>query len=117
MGSTGNVQPFLALSERLLKADHEVRVCTSEIYRDRFTKHGVDFYAVGVPFDPERLHRGNGRYRQNKKSPESAVFIAKEGILYKAEKWCQDHLKGMEGYDLAICYSADVPGPGSSNPE
>ncbi len=109
-GSTGDVQPFLALSERLLKADHEVRVCTSEIYRDRFTKHGVDFYAVGVPFDPERLHRAMDAIVKIKNPLKSAVFIAKEGILYKAEKWCQDHLKGMEGYDLAICYSADVPG-------
>lgn len=30
-GSTGDVQPFLVLARQLLKAGHEIRVCTSEI--------------------------------------------------------------------------------------
>ena len=109
-GSTGDVQPFLALSERLLKAGHKVRVCTSEIYRDRFTKHGVDFYPVGAPFDLDRLDQAMDRIVQIKDPLKSAILIAKEGILYKADQWYEDCLKGMEGYDLAICHSADVPG-------
>jgi UDP:flavonoid glycosyltransferase YjiC (YdhE family) len=109
-GSTGDVQPFLALSERLLKAGHEVRVCASEMYRERFTKLGLDFYAVGVPFDSERLNRAMDAVVQIKNPLKSAIFIAKEGILYKAEQWYGDCLKGMEGYDLAICHSADIPG-------
>ena len=109
-GSTGDVQPFLALSERLSKEGHEVRVCTSEVYRDRFTKHGVDFYPVGVPFDLDRLDQVMDAIVQIKDPLKSAIFIAKEGILYKADKWYEDCLKGMEGYDLAICHSADVPG-------
>ena len=109
-GSTGDIQPFLALSERLLKAGHEVRVCTSEIYRERFTKLGVGFYAVGVPFDSERLNRLMDAIIKIKNPLKSAIFIAKDGILYKAEQWYQDCLKGMEEYDLAICHSADIPG-------
>ena len=109
-GSTGDIQPFLALSERLLKEGHEVRVCTSEIYRDRFTKRGIDFYAVGVPFDLDRLNQAMDAIVQIKDPLKSATFVAQEGILYKADKWYEDCLKGMEGYDLAICHSADVPG-------
>ena len=109
-GSTGDVQPFLALSERLLKRGHEVRVCTSEIYRDRFTKRGSDFYAVGAPFDLDRMNQAMDAIVQIKDPLKSAISIAKEGLLYKADKWYEDCLKGMEGYDLAICHSADVPG-------
>lgn len=109
-GSTGDVQPFLALSERLSKEGHKVRVCTSETYRDRFTKRGVDFYPVGAPFDLDRLDRLMDVTVQIKDPLQSAIFIAREGILYKADKWYEDCLKGMEGYDLAICHSADVPG-------
>ena len=47
---------------------------------------------------------------QIKNPLKSAILIAKEGILYKADQWYEDCLKGMEGYDLAICHSADVPG-------
>ena len=109
-GSTGDIQPFIALSERLVKAGYEVRVCTSEIYRDKFAKRGVDFYAVGVPFDQDRLDRAMDAIIQVKNPLKSSIFIAKEGILYKAEKWYRDCFEGMAGHDLAICHSADIPG-------
>ena len=41
---------------------------------------------------------------------ESAIRIAKDGILANADEWYQGCLRGMEGYDFAICHSADVPG-------
>ncbi len=109
-GTSGDVQPFLALSERLMKVGHEVRVCTSEIYRDRFTKRGIDFYPVGAPFDFNHLNQAMDTLVQIKDPLESTISIAKEGILHKADRWYEDCLKGMEGYDLAICHSADVPG-------
>ena len=109
-GSTGDVQPFLALSERLSKEGHKVRVCTSEIYRDRFAERGIDFYAVGAPFDLDRLDQAMDEIVQIKNPLKSAILIATEGILYKADQWYEDCLNGMEGYDLAICHSADVPG-------
>ena len=109
-GSTGDVQPFLALSERLSKEGHKVRVCTSEIYRDRFTKRGIDFYPVGAPFDLDRLDRAMDAIVQIKDPIKSAILIATEGILYKADQWYEDCRKGMEGYDLAICHSVNVPG-------
>ena len=109
-GTTGDVQPFLALSDRLLKVGHEVRVCTSEIYREQFAKRGIDFYPVGVSFDPDRLNQRMDAIVQIKNPLKSAIFIVRECILYKADQWYEACLKGMEGYDLAICHSADVPG-------
>ena len=109
-GTTGDVQPFLALSERLLKAGHEVRVCTSEIYRERFTSRGIDFYPVGVSFDLNRLNQAMDAIVQIKNPLKSTISIAKEGLLYKADKWYEDCLRGMEGYDLAICHAVDIPG-------
>ena len=109
-GSTGDVQPFLGLSERLLKAGHEIRVCTSGIYRDRFAKRGLDFYEVGIPFDPDRFNHLMDEIIKIKNPLKSALFIAREGILFGAEKWYQDCLKAMVGYDLAVCHSGDIPG-------
>ena len=93
-GSTGDVQPFLALSKRLSQEGHEVRVCTSEIYRDRFTKHGVDFYPVGAPFDLDRLDQAMDAIVQIKDPLKSAILIVKEGILYKANQWYEDCPQG-----------------------
>lgn len=109
-GSTGDVQPFLALARQLLSAGHEIRVCTSEIYRERFIKHSVDFYAVGVPFDFDRMHCVMDAVVKIKDPLRSSILLVKNGILYKADKWYQDCLKGMAGYDLAICHSADIAG-------
>ena len=109
-GTTGDVQPFLALSERLLKVGHEVRVCTSEIYRERFAKCGIDFYPVGVSFTADRLNQAMDAIAQIKNPFKSTIAIVKEGLLYKADKWYEDCLRGMVGYDLAICHAADVPG-------
>lgn len=109
-GSTGDVQPFLALARQLLKADHEVRVCTSEVYRERFIKHSVDFYTVGVPFDFNHMHRAMDKVVKIKDPLRSSILLVKDGILHKADKWYEGCLKGMEGHDLAICHSADVAG-------
>ena len=83
-GTTGDVQPFLALSDRLSKEGHEVRVCTSEIYRNRFAKCGVGFYPVGVPFDSDRMNQLMDAIVQIKNPLKSTISIAKEGLLYKA---------------------------------
>jgi UDP:flavonoid glycosyltransferase YjiC (YdhE family) len=109
-GSTGDVQPFLALARQLLKVGHEVRVCTSEIYRERFIKYAVDLYAVGVPYDFDYMHRAMDKVAKIKDPLRSAILLVKNGILYKADRWYQDCLKGMAGHDLAICHSADIAG-------
>ena len=109
-GTAGDVYPFLALSQRLVAAGHDVRVCASNIYRNLFAKIGVDFCAVGCPFDLDYFHGLMDSLVQIKNPLESAVRIAKEGILVNADKWYSDCVQGMVGYDFAICHSADVPG-------
>lgn len=109
-GTTGDVYPFLALSERLVAQGHDVRVCASSFFQSRFTKVGVDFYAVGTPFDFDHFHEFIDDLVQIKDPLESAIRIVKYGIMADADEWYQDCLQGMEGFDLAICHSADVPG-------
>lgn len=109
-GSTGDVQPFLALARKLRNAGNEIRVCTSEIYRERFIVHSVDFHAVGVPFDFYRMHRVMDKAVKIKDPLRSSILLVKDSILYKAEKWYQDCLEAMAGQDLAICHSADIGG-------
>ncbi len=109
-GTAGDVYPFVALSERLVAAGHDIRVCASNLYQNRFEEVGVDFYAVGIPFNFDRFHGLMDDLVRIKNPLESAIRIVKDGILADADVWYQDCLRGMEGYDLAICHSADVPG-------
>ena len=109
-GTAGDVYPFVALSERLVAAGHDIRVCTSNLYQNRFEEVGVDFYAVGIPFNFDQFHGLMDDLVRIKNPLESAIRIVKDGILADADVWYQDCLRGMEGYDLVICHSADVPG-------
>ena len=50
-GSTGDVYPVLALSERLLERGHQVRVCAPGLYRDKILEIGAEFYEIGIVFE------------------------------------------------------------------
>ncbi len=54
-GSQGDVEPFLALSQGLVLAGHQVRLAAPELYKPRIASPGVKFF--GFPGDPRLLVR------------------------------------------------------------
>ena len=116
-GTTGDVQPFLALASGLVHAGHRIRLCTSEIYRQRVIQAGADFFPVGLPFEPERFDQLMDQIIKIRNPLASAMVVAKEGILSGAQTWYDDCLRAMrspigtpDGFDLSISHSADIPG-------
>ncbi|KAL4087871.1 hypothetical protein PRIC1_012302 [Phytophthora ramorum] len=53
VGTRGDVQPFLAIAQRLQRDGHRVRLATHAIYRDFVTSYAVEFYPLGG--DPKEL--------------------------------------------------------------
>ncbi|KAG6944926.1 hypothetical protein JG688_00016833, partial [Phytophthora aleatoria] len=53
VGTRGDVQPFLAIAQRLQQDGHHVRLATHAVYRDFVMSHGVEFYPLGG--DPKEL--------------------------------------------------------------
>jgi len=107
-GTTGDVYPLLALSERL-SIEHQVRVCAPSIYKDKISQIGIDYYQVGTTFDLTEFHQTMDSLIKMRDPMTPLVLIAKEGVLRHGEKWYHDCLEAMKGYDLVICHSVDIP--------
>ncbi len=108
-GTTGDVYPVLALSERLLERGHQVRVCALALYRDKILEIGAEFYEIGVDFDLEEFHAAMDAVIPKRDPLAMMRLIVEEGIVRRGEKWYQDCLAAMKGADLAICHSVDIP--------
>ena len=109
-GSTGDVYPVLALSERLLERGHQVRVCSPTLYRDKILEVGAEFCEIGVPFDLAEFHAAMDAIIPKRDPAAMLQLIVEEGIVRRGEKWYQDCLTAMKGFDIAICHSVDIPG-------
>ena len=52
-GKLGDVQPYVALGQRLVKDGHRIRIATHEIFKEFITGAGLEFYNIGG--DPQDL--------------------------------------------------------------
>ncbi len=109
-GSTGDVYPVLALSERLLARGHHVRVCAPALYRDRVLEIRAEFHEIGVIFELSEFHEVMDSIIPKRDPTAMLRLIVEEGIVRRGEKWYRDCLTGMKGFDIAICHSVDIPG-------
>ena len=109
-GSTGDVYPVLALSERLLEKGHQVRVCAPVFYRNKILEIGAEFYEIDIVFDLSEFHKLMDVIIP-KRDPVAALrVIIEEGLVRHGEKWYLDCLSAMKGFDIAVCHFADIPG-------
>ncbi len=108
-GTTGDVYPLIALADRLIQRDHQVRFCAPSIYEDEILAIGADFSEVGVAFDLAEFHNIMDKIMAMRDPMATLLYIAKEGILLRGKKWYDDCLTAMGGYDLVICHSIDIP--------
>jgi UDP:flavonoid glycosyltransferase YjiC (YdhE family) len=108
-GTTGDVYPVLALSERLLERGHQVRVCALTLYKDKILEIGAEFCEIGIEFDLEEFHAAMDAIIPKRDPLAMLRFIVEEGIVRRGEKWYQDCLAAMKGSDLVICHSIDIP--------
>jgi sterol 3beta-glucosyltransferase len=111
IGSTGDLQPFLALSLALQKAGHRVRVCSHDFFAPRFAKAGIDFAPVGAPFEEARWLRVWDRLdRAGNNILLQVETLIDELFLHEARRHYDDCVTAMRGFDLAICHHGDLFG-------
>lgn len=111
IGSTGDLQPFLALALGLQRAGRRVRVCSHDLFAERFTRAGVEYAAVGAPLDEARWRRtwarldvaGDHILRQ-------VEVLIDELFLQEAPRHFRDCVAALRGFDAVICHHGDLLG-------
>ncbi len=111
IGSTGDLQPFLALALGLQRTGHRVRVCSHDLFAGHFEKAGVDYASVGASLDEGRWRRtwtkldaaGDNILRQ-------VEVLVDELFLEEAPRHFRDCLEAMRGFDVAVCHHGDLLG-------
>ena len=109
-GTTGDVYPLFALSERLLERGHQVRVCAPALYRNKILEIGAEFYEIDVVFNLSEFHKAMDAIIPKRDPVAVLRLIVEETIMRHGEKWYHDCLNAMKGFDIAICHSVDIPG-------
>jgi UDP:flavonoid glycosyltransferase YjiC (YdhE family) len=98
LGSLGDLHPCLALGVELKRSGHDVRVITTEFYRNRVERLGLDFRAMRPDWDPTSAAL-IGQCADLKKGPE---ILFRRVILPHLRHTYEDLLQSIEGVDLMV---------------
>ncbi len=107
IGSRGDVQPYIALGQGLIKAGHTVRLATHQDFEVFVQSHGLEFWLI----------RGNSQEMMGSQERRDVVekgnFIAIwKQIIRGAERaineWMEDGLAACQGIDLLIANSVGL---------
>lgn len=109
IGSTGDIQPFLALAQILVARKNEVRACTNGYYRQRFEALGADFRAIGPDATWERVRAPLQRIIATQ-NPMTQFKILAQEMFENPEADYNDLLAALQGVDLAVVHFLDVMG-------
>ena len=107
IGSRGDVQPYIALGQGLIKAGHTVRLATHQDFEVFVQSHGLEFWPI----------RGNSQEMMGSQERRDVVekgnFIAIwkqmiRGAERAINEWMEDGLAACQGIDLLIASSVGL---------
>lgn len=100
-GSEGDIQPFLALGQRLLREGHEVTLATSDHYATRAGRLGIPHRAIGVPWS-DAVMEGHFVRILAEKNPLRQLILVVEAIE-EEQRISVPHLRALaEDADVVI---------------
>ncbi len=108
IGSRGDVQPYIALGQGLIKAGHTVRLVTHKNFEAFVKSYGLEFWPI----------RGNsqeimGSHEMRELSEKKANIVATVRHMQKSaeraiNEWMEDGLVACQGMDLLIANSVGL---------
>ncbi len=106
VGSTGDVQPFLALAGRLRARGHEVVAVSFNLFRLSFESSGAIFRSPGADPDVALFRQGMDRMLQTGNLLEHLRQVSLL-TLWEAPRRFRGMVEALADCDLALCHTVD----------
>lgn len=110
VGTTGDLQPFIALGLRLMARGHNVRIVSHPLYKTRVESMGIEFRASAPDISPELLNTVVERMIKTVSPIKVAKQALEDFLLLDAPVRFADCMRALEGCDLVVCHHADFAG-------
>ncbi len=106
-GGAGDVQPFIALAQRLKSRGHHVIVATAETFKSTIESSGLEFHAVR----PNRKDdvRFASLTKQSSRDRATSYFVGRVLVSHLKASY-EDLLAGADGADLLITNQSSFAG-------
>lgn len=109
-GSTGDVQPYLALSLGLRAAGHDVKVISHPLHEARFAQYDIPFAACGPDITQEFLSEVLDKMLSTR-NPVKQLKLLMEGVFFtEGEKFYAQAKAAMADREIALCHVIDFLG-------
>lgn len=107
VGSTGDIQPYLALALSLQAAGHAVRVISHPFHADRFTSKGVDFRPCGPIVTQQELNEMLDKMLQTRNPVKQLRLLMEEAFFADGEAYFHAAKAALVGCDVAVIHMVD----------
>ncbi len=107
VGSTGDIQPYLALALALRAAGHAVRVISHPFHADRFVSKGLDFRPCGPVVTQHALNEMLDKMLHTHNPVKQLRMLMEEAFFADGEAYFHAAKAALVGCDLAVIHMVD----------
>lgn len=111
-GSFGDIHPYVALALELRARGHRPVIATSEVYREKIERIGLDFHPVRPDFPSfDRLDEVAEIMRRAIDARTGSEFVIKEMFMNHIRDSYEDLSAAARGADLLVTHAITFAGP------
>lgn len=107
VGSTGDIQPYLALALELRRAGHSIKVISHPFHRERFLRHGFEYVSCGPVVTQQDLNEMLDRMLSTRNPLKQLQMLMLEAFFADGEAYFRSSKAALMDCDLAICHMVD----------
>ena len=110
VGSTGDVQPFLALGKGLMERGHDVVALSHPFHAERFSAQGIAFRPCGPMIDVSEFNTLLDKMVAQRNPIKQLRVLMAEGILQDGTQYFHVAKAALHDRELAVCHMIDFLG-------